>query len=1047
MRPFRLSRAPWRLVLALLLGGLCGPAGAHDGPVPVLVPMDPITPIVEGLSVAWSYDRDADYQGAGNDYVVQVRSATTADRAWHGVPRPRSPAQVLELVAGVAYHVRVCVEHDHPAVPADPGVEPPVPEVPAVPDHLHCSAISADVHTPSARALPALGDVTPVVLGLEVRWSLLDPAFDGGFKVEHRTDRALAWTASAETILAGVAVVHDLDPDRAYYVRVCTVEDRERCSVPTPDPIMPLDEASLLPRQVEVSAAPESLDVRWAPPSPPAAPGGYVVQHRRAGSVGWMALVAVGSPHRIRGLSSFSAYEVRVCGVAVADTLVVEDALDDCSEPSGPVIPLTGASVPGAPYAAPGQLSATVVAAGDGSGLELDIAWARAARDLPPGVVLGDIAPPCRAESAHAPAYQLDVLGDLDRRTVFLEGTARAYRGLTVVSGEDYTVEVRAVTLADCRDAAMARWVGPPASVDVAAPLGAPGAVVVASVRGGFSVGWVGVVGAAAYRVEFVPGVDQGADAFARPGLSLNHVFVAPPLDVVRIRLPGVLEGDPFTVRVVSFVDRERAGAPGVAPTSGVSRAVTVAVNRLPPPPPAFDAAVRDSTAAVSRELGDAIVQAVARRFGLVRPGAPARTAGVAGAIASLPASVRSLIGFDASPPARGAGLVVPAPVLAADDDSALAVWITGDVRSIAGSAPSVGLDGGVRSVHIGFESIAGGAGDPFTPASGYWATGLGLAFASGEVDYDGGSDADHGGTLTARSWLAYPYIGYRDDGRSAYALIGAGAGTTDVVDTLFQPDGGSQDHRQLIAGFGGSASLFGDPRTLEAVLRSSVSLTHTALEDGDVLPGFSVGAHRVRLGLDAAHVRPFASGLLSPTLGVGLRYDAGDGPTGAGLEAELGVAYTGERFAVDGHVGRLVRNGGDRDGQWWAGASARVDPAPGGRGLSFSFAPRWGVGALGDGDPLAPRALLRTALDREAGFEPQPDFSAHLGFGFPARGSPDSVLTPFLSGHGSGGRLDALSAGVRLEHPSRFDWTLSATQSSELGAPPVFAVQGRLAF
>ena len=149
------------------------------------------------------------------------------------------------------------------------------------------------------------------------------------------------------------------------------------------------------------------------------------------------------------------------------------------------------------------------------------------------------------------------------------------------------------------------------------------------------------------------------------------------------------------------------------------------------------------------------------------------------------------------------------------------------------------------------------------------------------------------------------------------------------------------------------------------------------------------------RLRLVLAGSRAFAlegDGTLIPAFEVGLRQDAGDAETGAGIELGARLSYTRPGVTVEGAMRALVAHQEAGYEEWGASGAVRIDPGTSGRGLSFTLTPAWGnagsaaerLWGLGNAREITP----------DANFEAGRRLDAELGYGVVAH---PGVITPFV--------------------------------------------------
>ncbi len=281
--------------------------------------------------------------------------------------------------------------------------------------------------------------------------------------------------------------------------------------------------------------------------------------------------------------------------------------------------------------------------------------------------------------------------------------------------------------------------------------------------------------------------------------------------------------------------------------------------------------------------------------------------------------------------PATGAGARVTA-------------WGAGDYRSLAGGEGSaVGWDGHLFGAHLGMDTRFGAGG----------LAGLALSVSKGRFDYTDTSVYALGETVEgeyeSRMTSVHPYVGWAwPAGRHAWASLGYGRG--DV--TLLDGEAGRQtsDSRLRSAAAGGSVrvlsgegpGVFG-PMTVD--LKGEAWTTRLAVEDnGERIAGLAVRTHRLRVAAEGA--RAFALGggaAFTPSVELGMRFDRGDGETGAGVELGGGLDYAHPALGLSADVaGRvlLAHEGATED--WSVGGAVRLEPASG-LGPSLRLAPSYG--------------------------------------------------------------------------------------------------------
>ena len=99
---------------------------------------------------------------------------------------------------------------------------------------------------------------------------------------------------------------------------------------------------------------------------------------------------------------------------------------------------------------------------------------------------------------------------------------------------------------------------------------------------------------------------------------------------------------------------------------------------------------------------------------------------------------------------------------------------------------------------------------------------------------------------------------------------------------------------------------------------------------------------------LEGSGSMPLAGGVLKPTLEAGVRYDAGDAETGAGLEVGGGLGYAAGRLSVEINARGLLAHQDTGYEEWGFGGSIAYTPSEDGRGLSMRLGSAWGAGQSG---------------------------------------------------------------------------------------------------
>ena len=369
--------------------------------------------------------------------------------------------------------------------------------------------------------------------------------------------------------------------------------------------------------------------------------------------------------------------------------------------------------------------------------------------------------------------------------------------------------------------------------------------------------------------------------------------------------------------------------------------------------------------------------------------------------------------------------------------------WIRTDFPGLGGRTGGASHDGSARILHFGVERSIQPFGplDRFssvTDPDGEWLAGVGLGFASASVDTDpAGMSLDH----SIR--ILYPYLAYRDDRKLAHATVGAGLGANAFRHPSFQPTAADQDSLLLFAGLGGAAVVAGRPDRVEILVRTSVLGTLANTDAGPVLLASTVAAYRLRFGLDARHARGAGGGILSPSGGVGILLDGGDGPRGLALEADAGVRFDWRSFSFSARAGTLLMSTGDLERKLGFSGAVRYSPRGLGRGFFLTLSPSCGP-RTEDGAPME-RALASSGPDTSL-----LQLSAETGYAFSAAPVPGLVTVFTGMRSGAGETADVVRAGFRYANRGSLALGAHLERTVSSGGrvrPPAVSVDARWSF
>ena len=331
-------------------------------------------------------------------------------------------------------------------------------------------------------------------------------------------------------------------------------------------------------------------------------------------------------------------------------------------------------------------------------------------------------------------------------------------------------------------------------------------------------------------------------------------------------------------------------------------------------------------------------------------------------------------------------------------------LWGEGGAASFAGRPESeFSLDGEATSGWLGVDWRR-------KPA----VVGISMSHYRGDVGYETGvADGDVELDLTS----VFPYARWSLAEMDLWGVAGLGAGRLELSDSF----GGNQsDMTMQMAAAGARRTVrSAGERGISLAAKADAFAVRLASEArglgtqavGDDLPEVNARAGRLRVALEAGYVHTLASGaVLRPTVDLGARLDSGDADSGAGVDLTGGVRYESPsgRLTLEGRGRVLLAHAASGFQDWAAGGLVRLAPEAGGRGLSLSVAPSWGMagsrtGVLWDGDLPGAQGEAGARVTTEIGY----GLSAFNGLG---------LLTPWAGTELAQDRERAWRAGMRLQ-------------------------------
>ena len=349
----------------------------------------------------------------------------------------------------------------------------------------------------------------------------------------------------------------------------------------------------------------------------------------------------------------------------------------------------------------------------------------------------------------------------------------------------------------------------------------------------------------------------------------------------------------------------------------------------------------------VARSMADQNVSAIVRRLEQARLSNIAGTAGGAsfGGAGNLTelikAQGRALVDdqFDWKRVLAGSDFVLPlngAGGGAAEKAQDFTLWGAGDYRSMEG-AEGVNWDGDLFSLQLGLDARLNER------------TILGVAISKSQarLDYTDprlGARGDYDLDMTS----VHPYLGWAAGGLDFWATAGYGDGELDISEDGASGEALPTSDLSVQTYALGASGILMETGITSLRLKGEAMSSAVELDGNEQITAVTQDVSRVRMALEATRVQALDSGAqFESSVEAGMRFDGGDGETGAGAElgASLRYARLGGGLVIEGKVRTLV--GGEAE-EWGLSGAISFQPSTNGRGLSFSLTPGYGVTSSG---------------------------------------------------------------------------------------------------
>ena len=266
-------------------------------------------------------------------------------------------------------------------------------------------------------------------------------------------------------------------------------------------------------------------------------------------------------------------------------------------------------------------------------------------------------------------------------------------------------------------------------------------------------------------------------------------------------------------------------------------------------------------------------------------------------------------------------------------EDGRWSLWARGSRSSFSGREDALTLEGDVSTGVMGADYERGRV-----------LAGVALAYSAGEGSYTG---ADARGEVESTLASAYPYLRYTVSERlSVWGVLGLGEGGLTLEIAAREANEANErietDISMGMAAFGARGKL-ASVGGYDLEVKTDVLFVRTESEAVTGLAAADARTRRLRLALEGSREVKFESGVLRPSLEVGLLHDGGDAETGSGLELGGGLRWTNAKVVVEVRARGLLAHEERDYEEWGVSASLALSPGEGARGSRCGWAPPGG--------------------------------------------------------------------------------------------------------
>lgn len=526
------------------------------------------------------------------------------------------------------------------------------------------------------------------------------------------------------------------------------------------------------------------------------------------------------------------------------------------------------------------------------------------------------------------------------------------------------------------------------------------------------------VEGGTTYASEQTLNVNVGASGG-------TNVVGFEPVSAFSMTVPAGLAVGTATFNITPVDNREREDDETVSVTTshlGTTPSATVTIVDNDAPLARYTEVTSVILPELTRAMTASTVGAVASRISKAGMGADAMALNVGGhsTLASVLSEYRTrrTLGGLSWQERVGASSFVVSPGVAAGLAGRLTFWGQGDYTSLGGGGLGVvDWDGSLTGMHIGTDADLG---------SGVL-IGLAVSRTGGSADYTytganqvAAAGSTLNGTYDASMQSVHPYASWSFlPGSYIWASAGVGAGSVEIADDESAEQ--TSDSRMITAVIGATMRVLASGGTSIDIKSEAWQSSVEVDDNGGNIEGSTVNVNRIRVGVETAFGRRFASGaMMTPFVELGVRNDGGDGQTGFGAEVGGGLRLsTTSGLNLEGRGRALVAHKGDLQ-EWGFSGTLAYSPGAGREGLSLELGSTVGSASSGLQRLWSDQMMTPRMSDTE------PRIQTEIGYGM---GMYKGILRPFGGAemsetHGMRTRLGTeyrvgprFNVGVEVQH------------------------------